>query len=294
MYGIIYKITNKINRYIYIGQTIHSLDCRWKNHIRAANRGSKVYFHKAIKKYGKDNFIVEQIAEANSKEELNKLEINLIKQYDCLAPNGYNTSTGGEGGNNFCNNPNIALIKKHMSEGRQNYFKSKKWIEEDRKICSEHHREAALNPNGIIQSKKYKEKMRTICIGRKHSKATREKMSKIQLGKEIPKDARKRQSSIRKNRYLGYHWWNDGQDQKFCKECPGKDWIKGRLNAHWNQRNYKIYCIELDKIFNNYVEAANFICKNYDDLDLTKRRISRACNGKYEKAFDYHWKLILK
>ena len=292
MYGIIYKITNKINNKIYIGQTIHTLLYRWNNHIRASNRGSNIYFHKTIRKYGKENFIVEEIDQAESKNELNLLEIQYIKQYNSLAPNGYNTSTGGEGGNNFSNNPNIAIIKQHMSEGRKRYFAN--WTEEERKLFSEKQKQKALDPNGIMQSQEYKEKMRIACTGKKLTKETIEKIRSANLGKETNIELRKKQSKERKGKHLGNHWWNNGVDQKFCKECPGDNWIKGRLNPHWNQRNYKIFCIELNKIFNGYLEAAKFICNISEDLELTQRRISRACSGKYQEACGYHWKLLKK
>lgn len=75
MYGIIYKITNLINSKIYIGQTIKKMQIRWKEHQSAAKRGINTYFHKAIRKYGIENFVIEQIAEANSKQELDELEL---------------------------------------------------------------------------------------------------------------------------------------------------------------------------------------------------------------------------
>lgn len=290
MYGIIYKITNKVNNRIYVGQTIHPLLYRWKNHIRAANRGSNIYFHKAIRKYGKENFIIEELTKASSKEELNLLEIEYIKKYNSLAPNGYNTSTGGEGGNNFCNNPNIDTIKQHLSEGRKRYFAN--WTEEERKTFSEKRRMIALDPNGKMQSQEYKEKMRIACTGKKVSEHTKLILKEKFTGREIDRNLRKKWHINKKGNYLGNHWWNDGINQKFCKECPGENWIRGRLNPHWNQRNYKIFCVELDKFFNNYLEAAKFICNILEDLELTRRRISRACNGKYQKACGYHWKLL--
>ena len=32
-----------------------------------------------------------------------------------------------------------------------------------------------------------------------------------------------------KNPSWGKKWWNNGVENKFCKECPGKDFSLGRL-----------------------------------------------------------------
>ena len=55
---LIYKITNKINNKIYIGLTKTGLELRWKKHLQASfsNRSDNSIFHKAIRKYGIDNF----------------------------------------------------------------------------------------------------------------------------------------------------------------------------------------------------------------------------------------------
>ena len=65
----IYKITNKINQKIYIGQSVN-IERRWKEHCR--NNTSLI--GKAIHKYGKNNFIFEVLIECdiynlNTKEE---------------------------------------------------------------------------------------------------------------------------------------------------------------------------------------------------------------------------------
>jgi len=55
--GIVYKVKNKINDKIYIGITTKSLNKRKNQHEYVAfNRNSKYLFHKALRKYGADNF----------------------------------------------------------------------------------------------------------------------------------------------------------------------------------------------------------------------------------------------
>ena len=95
--GLIYKITNKVNGKIYIGQTTQSLDHRWKTHLRVSK--SKVphhAIHDAIRKYGKDNFSVEIVEDEISGIELGNREIFWIQHYNSLVPNGYNIRKGGD------------------------------------------------------------------------------------------------------------------------------------------------------------------------------------------------------
>lgn len=93
---IIYKITNRVNGMVYIGQTKRKLDVRWKQHIYDANKWFACHkFQEAIKEYGPENFVVEQIDCAATKEEADEKEILWIKQYDSME-NGYNCSPGGK------------------------------------------------------------------------------------------------------------------------------------------------------------------------------------------------------
>lgn len=90
---IIYKITNKINGKIYIGQTVYTLRKRWAAHCSKHSNCPAI--HAAIQKYGKENFTVEQIDIACDLDELTKKEQYWIEYYDCVAPNGYNLKGGG-------------------------------------------------------------------------------------------------------------------------------------------------------------------------------------------------------
>ena len=95
---IIYKITNKINNKIYIEKTCRSITIRWQEHCSKANQKDKFYFHNAISKYGKENFIVEEIERTNDENEINFLEQKWIKFYNSNNKNkGYNLTNGGDG-----------------------------------------------------------------------------------------------------------------------------------------------------------------------------------------------------
>ena len=63
----IYKIINKINNKVYIGQSIRPIEQRFQRHINdAINNTLDTHLARAIRKYGKDNFSIELIDTANS------------------------------------------------------------------------------------------------------------------------------------------------------------------------------------------------------------------------------------
>ena len=86
----IYKITNIQNNKCYIGQTIRPIQQRFRRHINdALNNILDTHFARAIRLYGEENFIIEQIDKAKSQEELNKKEQYWIQYYDSVNQ-GYN------------------------------------------------------------------------------------------------------------------------------------------------------------------------------------------------------------
>lgn len=90
MDGFIYMVTNKVTGKSYIGQTRNTVEFRWRQHYKAKDNK---YFHKAIQKYGKENFEVTTL-EVCPVEQLNDREIYYINKYDTFA-NGYNLTKGG-------------------------------------------------------------------------------------------------------------------------------------------------------------------------------------------------------
>lgn len=100
---IIYKTTNLINGNCYIGQDS-------KNNPNYL--GSGMLLNKAIRKYGKENFVKEIVERCSSKRELNEREIFWISKLKPI----YNIAVGGSGGDTYTNNPNYDLIIKKLKE----------------------------------------------------------------------------------------------------------------------------------------------------------------------------------
>lgn len=105
MIGYIYKCVCLITEKVYIGQTIQKYEERWKDHnLEAFNDNLPSYnykFHKAIRKFGPENFkwsVIETVSCENVEnllEILNSLEIKYINQYNSYY-DGYNSTEGGK------------------------------------------------------------------------------------------------------------------------------------------------------------------------------------------------------
>lgn len=88
----IYKITNKLNGKMYIGQSNNIKRRFWEHQSRGA--ASRIPVDAAIEKYGVKNFQFDIIEECPL-EKLNEQETYWIKYFNSIE-NGYNLSEGGE------------------------------------------------------------------------------------------------------------------------------------------------------------------------------------------------------
>ena len=123
---IIYKVTNKVNGKQYIGRTVKKINVRWNEHACNASSDKEKdqsILHKALRKYGKENFSIEQIDSANSIEELNQKEIYWIEKLNTRVV-GYNLTAGGEGFSKKHSDKTKKLISDH--NGMKNNPESRK------------------------------------------------------------------------------------------------------------------------------------------------------------------------
>ena len=91
----IYRIVNKINNKVYIGKTYGTIEQRWKSHLQDSKKSSEQHrpLYRAFKKYGIENFLIEEIEETSIPEEREKYWIETYGSFH----NGYNATIGGDG-----------------------------------------------------------------------------------------------------------------------------------------------------------------------------------------------------
>lgn len=200
-YGI-YKITNKINGKMYIGQ--HTTD-----NLDDGYLGSGTWMKNAIKKYGRDAFTKEWLEFAENAEDLNYLETMYVDEEWCDRPDTYNLIVGGGVRIGF---KHTEITKKKLS------IKAKEWLK-----VKEHH-----PMYGKHLSKEQKERQRVAHLGqpspmkgKHHSEETRKKLS----------EKRKvicRLDPTAQSKNKGKHWYNNGVKNKLAFECP-KGYTEGRI-----------------------------------------------------------------
>jgi group I intron endonuclease len=122
----IYIITNTINGKQYVGMTSKTLDCRFSGHKADARRNKPWRLHKALRKYGEDNFKIDLLEETNASnlDELGRIETYYIEK---LKPE-YNMSLGGEGnrGVDMSGEKNGMFNKHHTQESREKMSANRK------------------------------------------------------------------------------------------------------------------------------------------------------------------------
>ena len=257
-YGIIYKITNKINGKVYIGQTAKErgfkgrYECsgegieRVYNYHKSReehNRSYNKHLLRSIEKHGFEAFeVIEEFDVAYSKEELDKLEIKYIKEFNCLNPNGYNNDEGGNEGK-FCEESRRLLSEK--KSGENNPFYGKKHSEETRKKMSEAHKGKCVGENHPM-------------YGKHQSEETKEKNRQAHLKENLSEETRIKMSTKAKQR-----------------------------TGLKNHRSKPVWCEELKEVRPSGKEWAK-------ELKLVQSSVSQCCNGKRNHTGGYHFKFATK
>lgn len=188
---IIYKVTNMVNNKIYIGKTIYTLNKRKSEHIiTTKSKCGNMVFHKAIRKYGEENFKWETIYECDDELILNIMEtMKIIVNHSHMSEGGYNLTWGGEGisGYKFTDEQKKKLSESH--KGITSNRKGVKLSKETKKKLSESHKgQVAWNKGKtgcFSRSIETKRKMSESHKGKKHTDKARQNMCKAQKGRIV-------------------------------------------------------------------------------------------------------------
>ncbi len=158
--GFIYKITNILTDKCYIGETKKkNPELRWNEHKQKMEKGIGCpALQNAVRKYGLDKFTFKVLIICFD-EDRYKFEMEYIKKYNSIAPNGYNLTPGGEGGGFYGKQHSQETKDKLSKLSKQRYINNphlKKDISERQKIVM--NTEDVLNKikNGLKNSEKWK------------------------------------------------------------------------------------------------------------------------------------------
>lgn len=280
----IYKITNKINNKVYVGQSI-DIYTRWTTHKNELNnnRHHNSYLQRAWNKYGEDSFCFD-ILEECSEDLLNEKECYYIELLKSTNKNyGYNLVSGGTLNRRFTTEVLEKMSKAkigrvHSEETREKLRKfhtGRKLSEETKQKLRESHKKENL-------SKETLEKMITAKKGKHPSKESREKMSKSHMGRICTEETREKLSKSN----MG-HEVSEETKEKLRKANVGRK-LSEESKEKVRKTRIKKAVVQLDK-------NDNFICK-YESVTLAgemiaapNTMISACCKGKRKSVHGFKW-----
>lgn len=175
--GFIYKITNILTNKCYIGETNKPNPyLRWNEHKRKIEKeiGCPV-LQDAVKKYGIENFKF-QVLIICFDEDRYKFEIEYIKKFNSIAPNGYNLTKGGEGGGFYGKKHTSETIEKIRNVLKDRYTNDpeiRKCLSERTKLLFKDINYKLKVSEGVKNSEKWKNAKKGNFNYKKHSEETK-------------------------------------------------------------------------------------------------------------------------
>ncbi len=202
---VIYRLTSRTSGKSYLGKT-KDLNHRIRRHVCYARHGSTYALHRAIRKYGFDDFELTVMAGLQTEEEAFEAERELIRSEGTKAPNGYNMTDGGEGPSG-CYPSEATRLKRSLSlKGRAPAESTKRAAiahNTGRKRSFESRQKQSESMSGRRLSDEHRARIAAAATGRKMgplSAEHRKKVSDGQRGKLISAETRKRMSEAQRGR----------------------------------------------------------------------------------------------
>lgn len=211
MIGSIYKVQNLLNQKCYIGFTSQG-EVRWSDHCNRARvkaRKHHSHFHRALIKYGIENFQFEIIYMSRDVEHCkNVMEGYFIQKYNSF-DEGYNRTRGGEG----------TIGRKCTQAARDRMSAAQKGLKLGVKLTQEHRNKIGDavrgERNGFYgkkHSKEFKSQKSQSMMGERHryygksfSEEHRRKISEAHLGKRFSDESKLKMAKAKSKIYEIVH-----------------------------------------------------------------------------------------
>lgn len=268
----IYKITNKLNDKIYVGQTKTTISKRWSGHKCDCKRKNTPLY--ALMRKHIDSidsiFSISVLEEVDSYEELDSREIYWIQELNSMHPNGFNMS---EGGQSFLTKEEISRMSARITGSKNPMYG----------MFGE------LNPfYGKTHTEETKSVLRAKKIGSTHSEESKDKISKAVKyrhdkfghpfeGRHHTKETRDAISEKLKDRVF-----TDEHKQKIRDNHARK---RGTIML---DKNNNANLMEFDSM----ADAARWIASNTRYKKAKSSVISEVCSGNAKTAYGYKWSYL--
>lgn len=252
----IYIIKNKINEKYYIGESLNV-----KKRIYQHCYGGDQVLHKAIEKYGIDNFeIYVEYFDGISKSALIELEESLIVKYNSLSPNGYN----------ICSKGNDFSGCVHSDETRSKISLALKGI----KRSPEEIKKSSVNRTGLKRTKEQIQNISNSHKGLIYGPCSEEKKQKIR-------------NSLKQRYELHIH---PAKGRKHTQEAKDKMALskKGISNISAKKPILQIDPIT-DVVIREWESTHDAVIQLFNDKKKASA-ISAALAGRYKTAGGFKWK----
>lgn len=275
---IIYKITNLINDKVYIGKTCRDLTTRWKEHWSCAlNKADNFYLHNAMRKYGQENFKIEQIDIANTIDELNLKEQEYITLYNALNnKTGYNLTRGGDGNQLYDWDEIRSLwdLGYSVKEISQIIGCYRGTIGQALKNYSSYSYQESLSRSNYNK--------KSICQYNSAKELVKTYPSIIAAARELNCSEYTISNCLRDktNSALGYYWTYEGEQLPDNLKLKNK--IAKRMISQYNLDNSFI------KNFESAADAARTVAPNAN-VNSASSCILQVCKGNRKTAYGYKW-----
>lgn len=200
MFYTIYKVTNTVNKKVYIGK-------HQTKDLDDGYMGSGKYLKRAIEKYGIDLFVKEILFVFDNESDMNAKEASLVTKEFVKESTNYNLCPGGHGGFGYINENGLVPHNSEINKKISDTAKRKKIMP------------GAKNREAVSMAHKQGKIRYDTFTGKNHTQETKQKISAL----------KKNTGTGTKNSQFGTMWITNGTENKKIKKDSDipNDWYKG-------------------------------------------------------------------